>query len=76
MADAVNDTLGTDANTVIAPPSTPVSERVLRIGIPVAMLILALLAWQVYVVTSGTPERPDRIQFSGADAQDMMRAYE
>jgi len=28
------------------------------------------------VVTNGTPERPDRIQFSGADAQDMMRAYE
>ena len=55
MAEAVNDAIGTDANTVIAPPSTPVSERLLRIVIPIVMLLLAVTIWEIYVVWSQTP---------------------
>ena len=56
MAQAVNDTLGTDANTVIAAPRTSVSEQVLRVVVPVGMLVLAIIAWEVYVIVSGTPK--------------------
>ena len=56
MAAAVNDTLGTDANTVVAAPKTPASEQVLRVAIPVGMLVLAIVAWEVYVLASGTPK--------------------
>jgi NitT/TauT family transport system permease protein len=56
MAAAVNDTLGTDANTVVAAPKTPTSEQVLRVAIPVGMLVLAIVAWEVYVLASGTPK--------------------
>ena len=56
MTDAANNTLGTDANTVIAPPSTPISERVLRVLVPIAMLVLALVIWEAYVLWSGTPK--------------------
>ena len=38
MAEAVNDTLGTDANTVITPAGTPSSERVLRVDVPAVYL--------------------------------------
>jgi NitT/TauT family transport system permease protein len=51
-----NDTIGTDANTVIAPARTAVSERVLQIVIPVAMLVLAVIAWEIYVVATGQPK--------------------
>jgi NitT/TauT family transport system permease protein len=72
MADTVNDTLGTDANTVIAPPSTPVGERVLRIAIPVAMLILAIVGWDAYVVLSHTPKYilPTPLDVAGALSTD------
>ena len=53
---AATDTSGTDAATIIAPATTAVSERVLQIVIPVAMLVLAVVIWQVYVVVSGTPK--------------------
>ncbi|MGN6159112.1 MAG: ABC transporter permease [Devosia sp.] len=56
MAQAVNDTLGTDANTVIPAPRTSVSEQVLRVVVPVGMLVLAIIAWEVYVIVSGTPK--------------------
>ncbi len=52
----VDSNIGTDANTVIAPPRTPVSEQVLQIVVPVAMLLLAVIVWQVYVMVSGTPK--------------------
>jgi NitT/TauT family transport system permease protein len=48
--------IGTDDSAIIAPPSTPTSERVLRIAIPVAMLVIAVVIWQIYVVVSGTPK--------------------
>jgi NitT/TauT family transport system permease protein len=56
MSEAVDSNIGTDANTVITPPSTPMSEKVLRIAVPVAMLIIALVIWQAYVMVSGTPK--------------------
>jgi NitT/TauT family transport system permease protein len=56
MADAANANIGTDANTVIAPPRTPFSEQVLRVAVPVVMLIIALCIWQIYVVLSHVPK--------------------
>ena len=35
---------------------TPASEQVLRVAIPVGMLVLAIVAWEVYVLASGTPK--------------------
>ena len=46
---------GTDAAVVIAPPRTSTAEAVLRVVVPIAMLVLAVVIWQVYVVVSGTP---------------------
>ena len=45
MADAVNNTIGTDAKCHRA-ALHPVSERVLRIAVPVVMLLLALVIWR------------------------------
>ena len=56
MADTLDTNIGTDANTVIAPARTPVSEQVLRIVIPVAMLLLAVAIWEIYVLASGVPK--------------------
>lgn len=56
MANAVDGNIGTDANTVIAPPHTPVSEQVLRVVVPVVMLLLAVAIWWIYVLVSGTPK--------------------
>ncbi len=53
---ATTDTAGTDAATVIAPPRTAISERVLQIIVPIAMLAIAVVIWQIYVVVSGTPK--------------------
>jgi len=68
MAEAVNDTLGTDANTVITPAGTPSGERVLRILIPVLMLVLALAIWEIYVLASGVPKYilPSPVDVAGA----------
>ena len=53
---AATDTLGTDANAIVAPARTTSGERVLRILIPVLMLAIAVAIWQIYVVVSGTPK--------------------
>ena len=47
---------GTDASVVIVAPRTSTTETVLRIVVPVAMLVIAVIIWQVYVVASGTPK--------------------
>lgn len=47
---------GTDASVVIAPPRTSPVETVLRVVVPVAMLVLAIVIWQVWVTISGTPK--------------------
>jgi NitT/TauT family transport system permease protein len=64
----VSDNTGTDAGTVIAPPKTSASERVLRIAIPVGMLILAVIVWQLYVVITGQPKYilPSPMDVAGA----------
>jgi NitT/TauT family transport system permease protein len=46
---------GTDSAVAIVTPRTSSQEKFLRIAIPVAMLVLAIAAWQIYVVTSGVP---------------------
>ena len=68
MAEAVDANIGTDANTVIAPPATPVGEQVARVLVPVGMLLVAILIWQLYVVLSGTPKYilPSPIDVGGA----------
>jgi NitT/TauT family transport system permease protein len=40
---------------VAAPPPGSVTERVLRIVVPVTMLLLLLVAWQVYVTVNNVP---------------------
>lgn len=47
---------GTDAAVIVAPPRTSTTEALLRIVVPVGMLVLAVILWQVYVVVSGTPK--------------------
>lgn len=56
MTETVDANLGTDANTVIAPPTTPASEKIARVLVPIGMLLIAVVIWQVYVVASGTPK--------------------
>ena len=51
-----NPNTGTDEAPILAPPRPPTSERVLRVAVPVGMLVLAVLVWQIYVVLSGTPK--------------------
>src|SRR4051812_46699560 len=51
-----SDTTGTDAATIIAPARTAVSERVLRVLVPIVMLAIAIAIWQIYVVVSQTPK--------------------
>lgn len=55
LPEVANDTVGTDAGAVVAPPRTPTSERVLRVLVPIIMLVLAVGAWQAYVVITGQP---------------------
>ncbi|MDP1731138.1 MAG: ABC transporter permease [Devosia sp.] len=46
---------GTDSAVVILAPRTPGSEKVLRVVIPVAMLLLAVLGWHVFVTVNQVP---------------------
>lgn len=46
---------GTDSAVAIVTPRTSGQERFLRIAVPIGMLVLAVAAWQIYVVTSGVP---------------------
>ena len=47
---------GTDAAVIIAPPRISTAESILRVVVPVGMLVLAVLIWQLYVVVNGTPK--------------------
>jgi len=47
---------GTDASVVIVAPRTSNAERILRVVVPVAMLVLAIFLWWLYVVVNGTPK--------------------
>lgn len=46
---------GTDSAVAIVTAKATRSEKILRIVIPVAMLVLAIVAWQVYVVAAEVP---------------------
>ena len=56
MSQAVSTSSGTDDAAIIGPPTTPTSERVLRVLIPIAMLVIAVLIWWAYVVFTGQPK--------------------
>jgi NitT/TauT family transport system permease protein len=69
---AHTDTTGTDAAVIIAPPRTSTSERLLRIVVPVGMLVLAVIVWEVYVLVTGVPKYilPSPIDVAGALSTD------
>src|SRR5688500_9903501 len=46
---------GEAADAAAGPPGGGAAERALRIAIPVAMLVLLILVWQVYVVVADVP---------------------
>lgn len=50
------DEAGTDSAVAILRPRTSTTERVLRVVVPVAMLVLAVLAWHFIVVLNGIPK--------------------
>ena len=46
---------GTDSAVAIVAPTTPMREKVLRIVIPVTMLLLAILAWHLFITINQVP---------------------
>ena len=46
---------GTDRAVAIVAPPTPMREKVLRIVIPVTMLLLAILAWHLFITINQVP---------------------
>jgi len=56
MAEVANNTIGTDANTVIAAPRIGLGERSLQIIVPVVMLSLAVVVWQLIIVFNHVPK--------------------
>jgi NitT/TauT family transport system permease protein len=46
---------GTDSAVAIVTAKATRSEKILRIVVPIAMLVLAILAWQIYVVANDVP---------------------
>lgn len=53
---APDDEAGTDSAVAILRPRTSNTERVLRVVVPVAMLVLAVIAWHLTVVLNGIPK--------------------
>jgi NitT/TauT family transport system permease protein len=47
---------GTDAESIVAPPTTPTSEKVLRVAIPAGMLLVALCVWYLFVTMNDVPK--------------------
>ena len=72
MAEVANHTIGTDANTVIAPPRIGLGERSLQIIVPVVMLSLAVVVWQLIIVFNHVPcsdlpmDEPVLARFAGS----------
>jgi NitT/TauT family transport system permease protein len=46
---------GTDSAVAILAPRTSGSERLLRVAVPVAMLILAIVAWHLFITLNNVP---------------------
>lgn len=55
-APSTDDEAGTDSAVAILRPRTSNTERVLRVVVPVAMLVLAVIAWHLIVVLNGIPK--------------------
>src|ERR1700742_234455 len=55
---------------MIAPPRTSVSERVLRVLVPIVMLVLPVAVWWIYVVAT---HQPKYILPSPADVWEAFR---
>lgn len=47
---------GTDENAVVGVPRVGLNERILTIGVPVAMLAVAIFAWWAYVAYNNIPK--------------------
>jgi NitT/TauT family transport system permease protein len=54
-AAKASDDAGTDSAVAIVAPTTSTAERVLRIAVPVAMLILAIIAWHLFITLNEVP---------------------
>lgn len=54
-AQAVHSQATGEEEAPQAPPRVKLSERVLRIGVPVGMFVAAILAWHFYVVLNAVP---------------------
>lgn len=50
------DEAGTDSAVAILRPRTSNTEKVLRVVVPIAMLVLAVIAWHFTVVLNGIPK--------------------
>jgi NitT/TauT family transport system permease protein len=50
------DEAGTDSAVAILVPRTSMAERVLRVGVPVLMLLVAILAWHLTVTLNNIPK--------------------
>jgi len=50
------DEAGTDSAVAIIAPRTSSTERILRVAVPVAMLVLAVVAWHFTVVINSIPK--------------------
>lgn len=50
------DEAGTDSAVAILVPRTSTAERVLRVGVPVLMLLVAILAWHLTVTLNNIPK--------------------
>ena len=51
----VSDEAGTDSAVAIVVPTTSTAEKVLRVAVPVAMLVLAIVAWHVFITVNNVP---------------------
>ena len=58
LSDTViaDDEAGTDAAVAVVAPRTPTSERVLRVAVPIATVIVAVLLWEWLVVARHIPK--------------------
>src|SRR5690606_14140892 len=50
-----SDEAGTDSAVPIVVPTTSTTEKVLRIAVPLAMLVLAIVAWHVFITVNNVP---------------------
>lgn len=50
-----SDEAGTDSAVTIVVPTTSTAEKVLRIAVPVTMLVLAIIAWHLFITMNNVP---------------------